>query len=486
VLYTKIPDTVVTLWNDVFYIHVFLVRMVFSSVTFLFFFLPIVIIGFLLLPQKFKKWYLMLASLFFYTWGEGAAIVILLFSICITYLAAKLAMHNTKKKKVFLISAIVVNVCVLGVFKYADFLISSINTALHISIPLPGISLPLGISFFTFQTISYLIDVYRDSKHVEHKFSNFLLYISFFPQLIAGPIVRHSDIADNIDNPTTTTDDIAIGLQRFIVGLAKKVLIADAMAVVADSLFAMPAGEMSLAITWIAMIAYGLQIYFDFSGYSDMAIGLGRIAGFTFPENFNYPYTARSIQDFWRRWHITLSTWIRDYLYIPLGGSRKGEARTYINLILVFALCGLWHGAAWTFVVWGAYYGVLQSIERIPMIKNVLAGLPAIAQHIYTLLVVFIGWIFFRAETFAQGFAMTKNLFVPQESGIALFDVVQPYYMVWMVIAIVLSIPYPRIKKFLSDDKRMLLRYVGIIVLLLIVIVKVSSQQYSPFIYFRF
>lgn len=460
--------------------------MVFSSVTFLFFFLPLVIIGFFICPKKFRKWLLLFFSLLFYTWGEGLAIVVLLFTVGISYFSALASQKYLIHKKTILVGAIVSVLGVLGLFKYADFFLSILSDLFGLEKMPLGISLPLGISFFVFQAVSYLVDVYRDPRAIEEKFSNFLLYISFFPQLIAGPIVRHSEVSSHLNEPHSSAKNLAEGLERFIIGLAKKVLIADNVAVVADVVFALPGSDLNIGLAWAGTIAYALQIYFDFSGYSDMAIGIGKMFGFHFPENFNYPYIATSIQDFWRRWHMTLSRWIRDYLYIPLGGSRRGTVRTYLNIVIAFTLCGLWHGAAWTFVIWGAYYGVLQSIERIPIIRNFFEKLPLIIRHVYTLAVVLFGWVFFRAEDFISA----KNMFLALSgvisSDLVFSSVVQPYYLVWIGIGILFSMPIHHLKKYMTNDRLVYLRYAMLSIMLILIMLQVSSQQYSPFIYFRF
>ena len=306
------------------------------------------------------------------------------------------------------------NLVLLGFFKYAGFLVDNLNQVLAL-VGLPGVvlgpvHLPIGISFFTFQAISYLMDLHRGTVRAQRNLLDLGLYIALFPQLIAGPIVRYRDVAREIEQRTVSLDDFASGVQRFIIGLGKKVLIANVMGRAADTIFATPAETLPATLAWIGAIAFMLQIYFDFSGYSDMAIGLGRMFGFHFLENFNYPYIARSIREFWRRWHISLSTWFRDYLYIPLGGNRHGAVRTGANLLLVFLLCGLWHGASWTFLIWGVYHGFFLVLERVPAVRRLLDRLPAPLQHAYVLLVVLVGWVFFRADTFAHALAYLQAM----------------------------------------------------------------------------
>ena len=331
--------------------------MVFSSAISLFFFVPIVF----LLDRRLsdvdaKNTWLLLASLVFYSFGQVYYLPLLLLSVALNYVCGRLAAGKYAKLGVTL--AVIGGIGLLAVFKYADFAIRTVNALCGLHLPLTGIALPIGISFFTFQGLSYVIDVYREPKMVSHSFKKVLLYIAFFPQLIAGPIVKYHDVEQEIDSRRTTPQETALGIRRFICGLSKKLLLSNALGQMADTVFALPAGEIGMLAGWTGAICYTLQIYFDFSGYSDMAIGLGRMFGFHFRENFNYPYTATTIKEFWRRWHISLSGWFRDYLYIPLGGNRKGCARTWLNRFLVFFATGLWHGASWTFVLWGLWHGL--------------------------------------------------------------------------------------------------------------------------------
>ena len=388
--------------------------MVFSSAISLFFFVPIVF----LLDRRLsnvdaKNTWLLLASLVFYSFGQVYYLPLLLLSVALNYVCGRLAAGKYAKLGVTL--AVIGGIGLLAVFKYADFAIRTVNALCGLHLPLTGIALPIGISFFTFQGLSYVIDVYREPQTVSHSFKKVLLYIAFFPQLIAGPIVKYHDIEQEIDSRRTTPQETALGIRRFICGLSKKLLLSNALGQMADTVFALPAGEIGMLAGWTGAICYTLQIYFDFSGYSDMAIGLGRMFGFHFRENFNYPYTATTIKEFWRRWHISLSGWFRDYLYIPLGGNRKGNARTWLNRFLVFFATGLWHGASWTFVLWGLWHGlfsVLEDCGAIPVDK--LKG-KRIGQ-LYTLLVVVLGFTLFRADTLAQAGAMYAAMF----SGIGL------------------------------------------------------------------
>lgn len=393
--------------------------MVFSSAISLFFFVPIVF----LLDRRLsnvdaKNTWLLLASLVFYSFGQVYYLPLLLLSVALNYVCGRLAAGKYAKLGVTL--AVIGGIGLLAVFKYADFAIRTVNALCGLHLPLTGIALPIGISFFTFQGLSYVIDVYREPQTVSHSFKKVLLYIAFFPQLIAGPIVKYHDIEQEIDSRRTTSQETALGIRRFICGLSKKLLLSNALGQMADTVFALPAGEIGMLAGWTGAICYTLQIYFDFSGYSDMAIGLGHMFGFHFRENFNYPYTATTIKEFWRRWHISLSGWFRDYLYIPLGGNRKGNARTWLNRFLVFFATGLWHGASWTFVLWGLWHGlfsVLEDCGAIPVDK--LKG-KRIGQ-LYTLLVVVLGFTLFRADTLAQAGAMYAAMF----SGIGLHWLVQ-------------------------------------------------------------
>lgn len=341
--------------------------MVFSSTIFLFIFLPIVFILYYISPwMRVRNLLLITASLVFYAFGEPLYVLIMLGCVILNYIFGRLLSGGRGNRKLIVTVAVILNVSLIGVFKYTDFLIETLNEILGTALPLPGIPLPIGISFFTFQAMSYVIDVYRNEERGERNFSNLLLYISFFPQLVAGPIIKFEDIRMELSKRNTDIKEIAEGIQRFISGLGKKILIANVMGLVCDSIFAM--GEVNILLAWTAGISYTLQIYFDFSGYSDMAIGLGKMFGFHYKENFNYPYISTSVTEFWRRWHISLSSWFKDYLYIPLGGNRKGKTRTYINKYIVFFTTGLWHGASWNFVLWGLFHGTFAFLEE----KNII------------------------------------------------------------------------------------------------------------------
>lgn len=468
--------------------------MVFSSLTFVCVFLPIVILLYYVSPSlAIRNALLIVASLLFYAYGEPIYIVLMLFSIFINYGFGRMLESQIKvARKVVVVAAVSVNLGILFVFKYTDMLLETINKIGNRDFHTIDLALPVGISFFTFQALSYVIDVYRNEAKAEKSVFNVMLYISFFPQLIAGPIVKYHDISEQIRKRKVDIQEIAEGLRRFIIGLSKKVLISNTMAITADMLFTVPFGKINILSAWIAALAYMFQIYFDFSGYSDMAIGLGHMFGFKFLENFNYPYISKSVKEFWRRWHISLSTWFKEYLYIPLGGNRKGKMRTCINKLIVFFATGLWHGANWTFVVWGLWHGIFMLLEEVINIKQV----PRVLRHIYTMLVVCIGFVMFRADTFLQGILMIQKMLVGWEFGGEQMSIVKsvmtPVFLITVIIALIGSTP---IIKSIGKDcaqkesgKKIMefLSYGIAIVLLAICILNLSSGTYNPFIYFRF
>ena len=390
--------------------------MLFSSPVFLFVFLPAVLFLYFLLGNKLRNIFLFLSSLVFFAWGGVSYSVLLIFSIIFNYFIGRgIDKHSgSKLSSKYLGVGVFLNLLFLGIFKYANFIVENLNGLLEVlsykPFGDPGIILPIGISFYTFQAMSYLIDVYRKEAEVQKNPFNLGLYIALFPQLIAGPIVRYHDIAQQIKKRTVDSAIFAYGIRRFIIGLAKKVLLGNSMGLVADLAFNTPADQLSTPLAWLGLVTYALHIYFDFSGYSDMAIGLGKMFGFTFLENFNYPYVSRSIKEFWRRWHISLSTWFRDYLYVPLGGNRKGNWRTYFNLIIVFFVTGLWHGASWSFVLWGFLHGFFLIVERIGGSR--FSGLfwrPV--QHIYTIFIVLMAWVLFRADSLGAALSYYGALF---------------------------------------------------------------------------
>ena len=464
--------------------------MVFSSMVFLCIFLPVVFLLHLLLPGiRAKNGMLLLASLAFYAYGEPVYVILMIASAFVNYLSALLIGKNPAGKKSVMAVNVILNLGVLVLFKYTGFLAESVNTIFGTAIPVPSIRLPIGISFFTFQAMSYVIDVYRGVTGAQKNFGKVLLYISFFPQLIAGPIVKYHDIAQEIENRTQTVDGVTDGIRRFVVGLSKKVLISNTVGLVADTLFAADVSGLNAAAAWIGAVSYMLQIYFDFSGYSDMAIGLGEMFGFHFKENFNYPYISGSIREFWRRWHMSLSGWFQEYLYIPLGGSRKGKIRTVINKFIVFLCTGIWHGANVTFLFWGLYHGCFLMLEEIvPAIREQGGKVKSFFQHVYTLLVVLIGFVFFRADSMHQGAAWIKTMFTGFGSNTAAMSLaleqLTPLYLVTAAVGIVACCPVKMLVK--KGRAYEAVTAAGSLALLLLCMLSLASGTYNPFIYFRF
>jgi alginate O-acetyltransferase complex protein AlgI len=478
----------------------------FTEPTFLFLFLPILLAlyfaTFSRVHGAYGNWLLLVASVIFYAKGGGAFTWLMLGSITFNYWMA-IAVdrgRDSGRAKPILAAAVAVNLIVLGVFKYANFFADNVSTlflvlGLH-PLVVPRVLLPIGISFFTFHAISYVVDVYRRDATAQKSPVHAALYLLLFPQLIAGPIIRYRDLADQLAERVVTLDGFACGVRRFIIGLAKKVLIANVVAGPADAIFGLPFDQLSAGHAWLGIICYTLQIYFDFSGYSDMAIGLGRMFGFTFPENFRWPYIADSVQDFWRRWHISLSTWFRDYLYVPLGGNRVSPARTYVNLVTVFFLCGLWHGASWNFVIWGLFHGTFLVIERLVSRRRVRAreaGTPVrqLALHAYTLTVVMAGWVFFRAETLPGAIAYLRAL-----AGLSLAMptpfTVQWYLTpeLWLALAagVIGSVPWiPALARDREPSWTFgLASTAALVALLAACVMQMAARTYNPFIYFRF
>lgn len=471
--------------------------MVFSSTIFLFVFLPFVLIIYFILPNiKAKNYFLLLSSLIFYAYGESNFVLIMIISIVINYIFGFIVAYSANKKlyikRTILFITVLANVGLLFYYKYYDFFIENVNGIFGLNLPLKHIILPIGISFFTFQIMSYIFDLYLGKIKLQKNICKLALYISLFPQLIAGPIVRYFDIESQIDNRTINIDNFAEGLKRFIIGLGKKVIIANSFGSVADDIFSMQPNEMSLLLAWGGAIAYTLQIYFDFSGYSDMAIGLGRMFGFKFLENFNYPYIAKSIQDFWRRWHISLSSWFRDYVYIPLGGNRTGH--TYLNLFIVFFITGLWHGASWNFIIWGLWHGLFLIIERIIRGIKVIncIKLPYIITWTYTMFVVIIGWVFFRAENLSYAFNYIKVMFGINENDLYDEKIVDYFNenIVMFIIALICSTPFIKImlNKFnnLFYKLGIVAEYILLAAVFALSIIYTVASTYNPFIYFNF
>ena len=464
--------------------------MVFSSMVFMCVFLPAVFVLHCILPGiRAKNALLLLASVLFYAYGEPVYIILLFISTLLNYFCACGIDRFQNHRKGILVLAVICNLGILIVFKYTDFILGMVNSVTGLQLPLPQIRMPIGISFFTFQAMSYVIDVYRETTRAQKNYAKVLLYISFFPQLIAGPIVKYHDVAAEIDQRTVTLDGVALGIRRFSAGLCKKVLLANTLGLVADNLFGASAGSINGAGAWLGAISYMLQIYFDFSGYSDMAIGLGWMFGFHFKENFNYPYISGTIREFWRRWHMSLSGWFLEYLYIPLGGNRKGKFRTVVNKMIVFLCTGIWHGAAVNFLFWGVYHGFFLMLEEyIPWIGKKGSAVKSFFQHVYALLVVCIGFVFFRAETMAQGCFWVRKMFTGfgWNAGAMSFALQQmtPVFLVTLAGALIACCP---VKKLISEKKWYgPMAYVCSLTGLVICILSLASGTYNPFIYFRF
>ena len=470
--------------------------MVFSSIPFIFFFLPVFLILYYLVPYKVKNILLLIFSLIFYAWGEPIYILLMIFSSVVDYtngrMIEKYAQNNQKRKKLFLIISIIVNLSLLGFFKYADFLIGSINSLLNINIPLLELGLPIGISFFTFQTMSYSIDVYRGDVKAEHNFLDFMTYVSMFPQLIAGPIVRYEEVSKELKNRSITPQGFADGMIRFLQGLFKKVLIANNIGYLFVIASSMPNNEMSVVMSWLGILAYTFQIYFDFSGYSDMAIGMGKMLGFTYPENFNHPYISKSITEFWRRWHISLSSFFKDYVYIPLGGSRVKKIINVRNILIVWMLTGLWHGASWNFVLWGLYYGVLLLLEKF-VFNKILEKAPNWFKHFYTMFLVVVGWMIFAFDDMTILKEYASMMF--GVGGVSFINNHALYYLknylIMFILAIIFSMPvYKLAKEKLSKVKNTKSVFIASLIIYTVLFIVVASylvnDTYNPFLYFRF
>lgn len=461
--------------------------MVFSSITFLFYFLPVVLLVYYLVPKKYKNIVLLIASFAFYFYGEPKYTLLMMFSIICTYIFGLLINKYKKYSKLFLVISITISVGILAYFKYINFIIENINLWLANKIDFIHVALPIGISFYTFQMISYIIDVYKGKSKVQKNILKLALYVSLFPQLIAGPIVRYTDIEEQLENRKHTFQKFALGVRKFIIGLGKKVLIANVLGELTAVFLA--SKEMSVVYYWMYGISAMLQIYFDFSGYSDMAIGLGKMFGFDFMENFNYPYIATSITDFWRRWHISLSSWFRDYVYIPLGGNRVSKLKWIRNILLVWMLTGLWHGAAWNFVFWGLYFGILLIIEKL-FLEKILKKLPKFLSRIYTLIIVMISFIIFNGESFAQIVQNIGGLIgigeIPLVSNESLYYLKS--YLIVMVIGIIGSTPI--LKNIINNIKLNkvinLLEPIFLLLTLLICTSYIIDGSFNPFLYFRF
>lgn len=464
--------------------------MVFSSLVFMFAYLPITLLAYYLVPRQGRNIFLFIVNLIFYGWGEPKLVLLMVFNIFFNYIGGWLVdkyRADAKKKKLFLILTCVLDIGILAVFKYTGMITETLNMLPFLNIPELQISLPIGISFYTFQTMSYVIDVYRDDAPVSKNFINFGTYVALFPQLIAGPIVRYRDVAEQLVNRRETLEMFTKGVKLFMVGLAKKVIIANTMGTLTTNIFA-TTDENGVVGTWVGIIAYTFQIYFDFSGYSDMACGLGNMMGFEFLKNFNYPYIAKSITDFWRRWHISLSTWFKEYVYIPLGGNRKGVKRQILNLLIVWGLTGLWHGAAYNFVLWGLYYGLLLILEKF-VLKKFLDRLPSFVQHIYTLFIIIIGWGLFYFTDIGQLGEFMVDLFNFGNGicGDQAFNLIISNLPMF-IIAAVASTPLATMLYTRFEHRRFMwipetLYCMGV---LAVSTASLVNQSYNPFLYFRF
>ncbi len=468
--------------------------MVFSSTLFLFGFLPVTLLGYYLIRKELKNSFLLVMSLLFYAVGEPKFVFIMMASIVANYILGLLIWKGQtcgeSLRRIVLVLAVCINLSLLFYYKYFDFAVTNINGMLGLELPLRHIALPIGISFFTFQGMSYVLDVYMGKTEVQKNPLHVALYIALFPQLIAGPIVRYTDVNREIEERQETLDDFASGVQRFSIGLAKKIILSNSFALLADQSFNTPSAELGAGLAWLGALAYALQIYFDFSGYSDMAIGLGRMFGFHFLENFNYPYTSTNVTVFWRKWHISLSSWFRDYVYIPLGGNRRGNV--YVNLLIVFFLTGLWHGASWNFVIWGLWHGFFLIVERVLRNKNVKIHLPKAVKWVYAMLVVIIGWVFFRAADLTAALEYLKCMFGVNgwdalTAGYAVAD-----YGVSFLFGVVCMLPLvPKLKLVcatyaLPNRVAEVVEPVVCIVLLVVGIAYTVTSTYNPFIYFNF
>lgn len=467
--------------------------MVFSSLIFMFRFLPILLLLYFIAPKKLKNGILFLASLVFYAWGEPVYVVLMIFSTLVDFFHGSrvekcIEAGNKKSAKKYVISSVIINLCLLSFFKYTDFILTNINSILGTDIPLLKLPLPIGISFYTFQTMSYTIDIYRGEAKAQKNIISFGAYVAMFPQLIAGPIVRYQTVAEELVDRKVTQDSFADGIMRFMTGLGKKVLLANNIGMLWDTISASNMAEVSVLTAWLGAVCYAFQIYFDFSGYSDMAIGLGKMLGFHFPENFLHPYESRSITEFWRRWHVTLGTWFREYVYIPLGGNRKGIKRHFFNIFVVWCLTGIWHGASWNFGLWGLYFAIILVVEKLFLLK-VLAKIPRLFSHIYTLFLVVISWVIFAFDNLTSGLHYLKamfggygNVFV---NNSFLYQISNHWVILLILIIGATSIPVWLAKKW-KLERFTILKLIFIVVIFLLSVAYLVDASYNPFLYFRF
>ena len=466
--------------------------MVFSSTIFIFVFLPIVLLAYYTLGKKIKNYILLIASLFFYAWGGISYLKILIVSILMNYIFGLLVdkyKENIKFKKILVIIGVILNLALLFYYKYYDFFIDNANLFLNTNFQLRKIVLPIGISFFTFQGISYIIDIYRNDAKVNKNPFHVALYMSFFPNILSGPIVKYKTVGDQITKRKESIEYFSYGINRFVLGLAKKVIIADVLGVMADNIFSLYNTGIDTPTAWIGAICYTFQIYFDFSGYSDTAIGIGYMFGFKTMENFNYPYISKSITEFWRRWHISLSTWFKEYLYIPLGGNRRGNV--YFNLFVVFLVTGVWHGANWTFIFWGLWHGLFMLIERFIRNKEWYSKIPNAIKYMVTMLIVILGWVLFRADNIEQAIGFIKIMFGFNNVGTLTFEYsyfINKKFIFWIIISILGSLPFVsnKLKKYSGNKYFEILSTIVISILFVVSIIFMVNSTYSPFIYFQF
>ena len=466
--------------------------MVFSSITFLYIFLPITLLVYYLVPAKGKNWVLFVSGLIFYAWGEPVYVFIMILSTLIDYAAGRLMNcwdDDEKKRRILLICSVAMNLGLLAIFKYSSFFIGNLNALFHSRIPDPQLPLPIGISFYTFQSMSYTIDLYRRKIRVQKNFVNFGAYVTMFPQIVAGPIVRYQDVAKELECRTITVEETADGIGVFTRGLAKKLLLANNIGLLWTQVKEMPLGSIPAATAWLGILAFTFQIYFDFSGYSDMACGMGKMLGFHFPQNFNLPYTAKSITDFWRRWHITLSTWFKEYLYIPLGGNRHGTAKTIRNLLIIWVLTGFWHGASWNFVFWGLYFGVILVLEKF-VYGKLLNKLPSFVRQAYTFVLVVFGWVLFEMDTLGDAGRYLKAMF----GGAGFADsrtiyLLSSYFLLFLICIFASGSwgkkIYNRFANRWPKGTQVMLP-VSVVLLMVVCTAYLVDATYNPFLYFRF
>lgn len=466
--------------------------MFFSSLSFLFAFLPAVLLAYFLLPQRYRalrNGVLLIFSLFFYLYGEPVGIFVMVASILANYLLALgiARQQHHRVRHILLLSAVILNIGLLVFFKYTGFVVSNLNRLFGLSLTVPEIAMPIGISFFTFQGMSYVLDVYRARCAPQKNMLNVATYIALFPQLVAGPIVRYETVADELLSRRESVDEFVAGCRRLIIGLGRKMLIGNALGEAASAVFGADLSSVSAGAAWFGAVAYALHIYFDFSGYSDMAIGLGQMFGFHFPENFNHPYCAASVSDFWRRWHISLSSWFRDYVYIPLGGNRCGRVRQLCNLLIVWLLTGLWHGASWNFVLWGLYYAVLLILEKL-FFARLLDRMPRLLRHLYTLLAVLMGWVIFNADSLSQIGTYLQAMFGAGAIGSPSLRFLFGQYHMELLLGILFCFPLPHRLRLAYQAHTWLAVLCDLMLLVLfgLSVVSITVSSFNPFIYFRF